>query len=99
MDDKYFIAAALLFVLLCWASVVAAWRSRNRRLDAWRETIKKDDDVFFINNFAERAYAVVIAVDRTKSRSFKLRVDWNGFYSEEWVEGKHLFPTPNKEGN
>jgi len=99
MEDKHFMAAALLFVLICWAIAVAVWRKTSRSLDAWRETIRKGDDVYFINAFAEKAYAVVIAVDRTKPRAFKLRVEWNGFYSEEWVEGKHLFPTPAKEGN
>ena len=98
--DRYVIAGVILFVIVCWILAVAVWRGMNRRLDAWRETIRKGDTAFLINMFGEKAMVEVLAVDRTKPHAFRVRIEWHGMMNEEWVDGKLLFPTPySKEGN
>jgi len=99
VDDKYWIAGIIIFVILCWIIARAVWRAVNRNLDEWRETIKKGDTAFLINMFGEKAMVEVLAVDRTKPHAFRVRIEWHGMMNEEWVDGKLLFPTPyHKEG-
>lgn len=99
MDDNYAIAAVIIFVIFCWILAVAVWRGLNRRLNAWREIIKKGDTAYLINMFGEKAMVEVLAVDRTKPHAFRVRIEWHGMMNEEWVDGKLLFPLPKREGN
>lgn len=97
MQDKDAIAATILFVVACWILVVWIWKSSNKRLDRWREIIKKDDHCYLINQLGEKAYVKVLAVDRSRSRPIHIEIEWDGKVTDQWVEAKFLFPAPKGE--
>lgn len=98
--DRGFIAAAIIFVVICWILFYLVWWAAIGRIRAWRETIKKGDRCYMINQLGERAYVTVIGVDRSKGRPIHIEIEWQGQVSQQWCEERYLFPAPQpKEDN
>lgn len=84
----------ILFVVICWIIAVMVWRGANRRLNAWREIISKGDYAYFINQYGEKAFVKVLAVDRSRARSMQVELVLGGKTFTPWVEQSELYPAP-----
>lgn len=90
-------AGVLIFfaiIILGWVVVFMVWRASNRRINAWREIIKKDDHAYFINQLGEKAFVKVLAVDRSRGRHIQVELMIGGKTSALWVDESDLYPAP-----
>lgn len=88
------ILTLIIIVVLSWIIAVMVWRGANSRLNAWREIIKKDDRIFFINTMGQKTFATVLAVDRSKTNDIQLDLEWQGHKSTPWISSSLLYPAP-----
>lgn len=92
--DKNFILAAIIIVIGSWGVLYWVWWGAIGRIRAWRETIKKGDRCYMVNQLGERAYVQVIGVDRSKTKPIHIEIEWQGQVSQQWCEERYLFPAP-----
>lgn len=92
--DRYFILTVICLVILFWGVIYWVWWAALGRIRAWRDTIKKGDRCYMVNQLGEKAYVKVIGVDRSKTRPIHIEIEWQGQVSQQWCEERYLFPAP-----